>query len=64
MIWLDILLDRFRWYRRLRGGHWELWFVEPPVASFSWVRQPGCARNDAKLRPGMCHDLHSCEDWG
>lgn len=20
-------IDRWRWYRRLRGGHWELWWL-------------------------------------
>ena len=30
LLYLDVLFNftYWRWYRRLRGGRWELWYVE------------------------------------
>ena len=34
------MLGGLRVYRWLRGGHWELVYILPPVSSEIWVRQP------------------------
>lgn len=31
------LAGRFRWYRKLHGGRWELWFIEICNA-YVWLR--------------------------
>lgn len=36
---LDSFLSGFRWYRRLRGGHWERFYVYPPVSSLVWTQR-------------------------
>lgn len=38
-IFFDIFFSRYRWYRRLVGGQWDLVFVES-VCGMSWVRTP------------------------
>ena len=55
---MDHLLSGFRWYRRLRGGHWERWWVDPPVACDLWLQNPH------GHRPGMCHGTPVCEEYG
>lgn len=54
---LDALFAGFRWYRRLRGGHWERWWVDPPVASDVWIQNPH------GRRPGLCYGTPICEDY-
>ena len=59
---LDYLFDRFQWYRRLLGGHWELWYVlglRKPI----WNQTEECYQKSAK-RPRLClgcGPVH-CED--
>lgn len=60
---LDVLFTEFRWWRRLRGGKWERWWVDVvysdswhPVTEFS--RLAGC-------RPtAICRGTPIEEDWG
>ena len=33
---LENILSNFRWYRRLRGGRWEKWYVGYPVCASLW----------------------------
>lgn len=56
---LDALFSGFRVYRRLRGGHWERWWIGEPVCASTWLRiehgsRPGlgCVRED-------CHDARA-----
>lgn len=62
---LDSLLGRFRWWRRLIGGHWELWLTEPGIAAV-WSHMPhGCTRvgNPLARRPPYAYGTPACEDW-
>lgn len=64
---LDALLDRFRWYRRARGGHWEKWIVDVPVCADVWHRRTVCyLEPDAGGwfgRPNEgCRGTPTCED--
>ncbi len=67
MILLDALLDRFRWYRRLRGGHWERWYVDHPVCAEVWHHVETCTREKPDTwenRPTMlCRGTPTCESW-
>jgi len=54
---LDALFAGFRWYRRMRGGHWERWYVDAPVAADVWLRQPH------GRRPGLCYGTPRCEEY-
>ena len=51
---LDALFANFRWYRRLRGGHWERWHIDSPINSRLWLR------NEHGERPGR--GTPTCED--
>lgn len=62
MIWLDIIFDRFAWWRRLRGGHWEQWWIDVPVASDVWMRVDGCSLENG-YRPEGGYGRPRCEDW-
>jgi hypothetical protein len=42
-------LSKFRWYRRLRGGRWELWFIDTPVGVEMWFQED---HSDGS-RPGL-----------
>lgn len=33
---LAAFFNSFRWYRRLAGGKWELWWIDSPVCSHIW----------------------------
>jgi hypothetical protein len=57
---LDIFFARYRWYRRKRGGHWELW-RNSVTCSLAWVRMPlGCSFVSGD-RPPCCFELWSCD---
>jgi hypothetical protein len=60
--WLDIIFDRFGWWRRLRGGHWEQWWIDVPVASDVWMRVDGCSLENG-YRPAGGYGTPRCEDW-
>jgi hypothetical protein len=53
----DSTASRWRWYRRWQGGHWERWFIGPPVASTMWLQ------NVHGERPGLGVICDECEDW-
>jgi hypothetical protein len=40
-LWLNNLLGQLRWYRRLRGGHWELWKL-PDAQGYAWLAVNTC----------------------
>lgn len=57
--WLHYELTRFRWYRRLRRGHWERYYVDWPVASDIWFQQA-----HGSPRVGLERGRPTCEEWG
>lgn len=57
--WLDYLFDRFRWYRRFCGGHWERWYIEA-VHGYVWIHRTGCYRQID--RPPAARGTPECED--
>ena len=54
----DCLFAEFRWYRWLRGGHRERWYIDSPVCSAMWLQQAHGAR------PGLGRGTPACEQWG
>ena len=57
------LLSRFRWYRRLVGGHWELWWVEI-VHCTVWHETGECYLKTRRRPTPLCSGLPLCEDHG
>jgi hypothetical protein len=53
---LDTIFSEFQWYRRLRKGHWECWYIDYPVNSRLWLR------NEHGKRPGLGLGTPLCED--
>ena len=51
------LLSMFQWYRKLRGGHWELWWIDAPVSSHVWLQ-----KDHHDVRPGLGR-IYNCEDY-
>jgi hypothetical protein len=56
----DYLFARFRWYRRLCGGHWEWWYNDA-TWSHMWFQMDRCSRAD-DYRPPCCFGRPHCED--
>ena len=54
---VDYLLSSFKWYRKLSGGHWELWFIDAPVEEYLWIKE------QHGITPGLGVSLHKCEDY-
>lgn len=52
----EIPFASFRWWRRLWGGHWEKWYVDP-VHCELWML------NEHGTRPGACFGRPQCEDY-
>ena len=62
MINFDILLDRFLWWRKLRGGHWEHWLL-PQGGGPIWFRIKECSKGG--WPPGLgCRGTPRCETHG
>jgi hypothetical protein len=58
-VW-EWLFSRYRWYRRLCGGHWEKWRNEA-TRSEMWFQMDRCSLPD-RYRPPCCRGLFACED--
>lgn len=56
MWYLDHLFARFRWFRRMRGGHWEQWWIDMPVCSTLWLRREHGTRPGLGVYPDACED--------
>lgn len=71
MAWelLDGFFGHFRWYRRLRRGHWERWWVDSPVNDEWWHRTDRCRAKMPDFdgpngRPSAgCRGTPTCEEW-
>ena len=57
---LDYLFDRFRWYRRRCGGHWEQWYIDVVHADI-WHNRRKCHREIG--RPPCAFGTPVCEDY-
>lgn len=63
MIWFfDALLDRCPLWRRIRGGHWERWYVDHPVCGLVWHRVDVCSIAMQRRPNGLCRGTPICED--
>ncbi len=60
---LDSFFDRFRWYRRWRGGKWELWYVDDPMHADIWHQVPEFARISGERPNPICRGTPKEEDW-
>lgn len=59
---LDVLFCGFRWWRRLRGGKWELWWVDI-VHSDSWHPVTEFSRITGSRPTAICRGTAVEEDW-
>jgi hypothetical protein len=59
--WIDLLFSRYRWYRRWRGGVWELWWNGRPGDRWHHLTMTSA---EAHRRPtGICRGLPIVEDY-
>jgi hypothetical protein len=62
MLFLDMMFSRFRWYRWLRGGHWEHWrtilFIGDDLQG--WNREEHCRVHKGK---DIFTSVFECEDY-
>lgn len=56
-VWFQALFGKWRWYRKLHGGHWERWFIAHPVMADVWLP------NEHGERPGLGLGRERCEEW-
>ena len=59
-VW-DLLFDRYAWFRRRCGGHWEQWTIDFPVCSFSWFQLTQCSKGTG-WRPCLGRGTPCCEE--
>jgi hypothetical protein len=66
-VWIVVsALEHCRWYRRWRGGHWELWWVDDPIGAQVWHHLPCCHKEATTFsgRPStLCRGTPLCEDY-
>ncbi len=60
---IGVALDRFRWFRRLHGGHWEYWWVDVPVTAEAWHQVEQCSLRSGERPSSLCRGTPKCEDW-
>lgn len=53
---ISYFLSGFRWYRKMKGGRWEKWFIDFPVGSDIWF-------HNLDERPGLARGLPEIEDY-
>jgi hypothetical protein len=65
---LDKLLSNFRWYRKLRGGHWErlqLEFLSSNATRPSpWICKSKCYGEEKEADDMICIIALECEENG
>jgi hypothetical protein len=52
---------KWRWMRKLYGGHWECWWTEV-VYSFIWEPVEKCSVGSYR-RPPCAFGSPTCEEW-
>lgn len=55
------MLANFRWWRKLRGGHWEYWYLTQ--GNDAWFRLKECSIGGARPFIG-CRGIPRCETYG
>lgn len=61
--WTCAFLSNYRWFRKLRGGHWEKWWIDMPVFSDTWLHTPYCFADTDKRPDFLCRGRPTCETW-
>lgn len=65
MSFLDALLygfTRYQWFRKWRGGRWELWWVDSPINAAVWHHRS--VEEDMDQRPtAICRGTPIIEDY-
>lgn len=61
--WLvSYLFDRYQWFRRWRGGHWERWWMDA-IQSALWMRVDECSYVSGRAPYALCRGTPTCEEW-
>jgi len=58
--YLDYLFDKYRWYRKLCGDHWELWYIDA-TRSHIWHNRMACYKEVGAVICGRGEPI--CEDY-
>lgn len=64
----DYLFDKYPWYRKRCGGHWERWYIDV-VHSVQWIQVEQCTfvrcaiMPEWEARPALARGTPTCEDW-
>ena len=56
-------MHRWHWYRRRRGGRWERWWIDTPVASYMWFHNPRFPQVGRDGRPGLGRGTPTVEEY-
>lgn len=59
---IEYCFDRYQWYRRMVGGHWELWILDFPVCGEMWHQVQDCHLVSG-TRPPLARGTPVCESW-
>lgn len=51
--WFCGFFTQYQWARRMIGGKWQLWWVDP-CADFVWMKCEEFWDGNEKTRPGAC----------
>jgi hypothetical protein len=56
-------IERFRWYRKWIGGHWEFWYIDFPVTAEIWFHLPECSTATKNRPSSLARGGPICEDY-
>lgn len=55
--------SNWKWYRRLKGGHWEKWCVDFPVCGDVWHQVSQCSTSTGQRPTSICRGTPTCEHY-
>lgn len=61
MVFIFSTKSNFSCYRKMKGGHWELWYVDVVHAQV-WYRTEVCSNITGHRPTGICRGTPKCED--
>lgn len=62
MKFIEVLFDRFLWYRKWKGGKWECWDCDM-IYSMVWYQVEEFTEIGGKRPSAICRGTPICEDW-
>jgi hypothetical protein len=60
---IEIFFSKYRWARKMIGGHWEQYWVDNPFCSDIWHKVDKCEKETGQRPNSLCRGTPTCEDY-